>query len=217
MKLFFSSVLFIVLSLTSVFVVNAQAVETIWIQTSGTSYKTGETVIATINGVTATPIQGFTVQIRYDPACLLPINASSQVSGMNGLAVPQVSGLVDASFASTTPQTANGVLADVQFSTLKGCQTSLTMETASLVIRNESGFAAPITGVNIGQNAIALNIDNEVGNPLPVVSGASVLSLAPTIFPEPESVINWWVVVFLVLFVAIAITTIIFVYKMSRK
>lgn len=216
MKFFFASILFIVLSLTSVFAVNAQTAETIWIQTSGISYKTGETVTATINAVTATPIQGFTAQIRYDPACLLPVNATSPISGMNGLAVPQASGLVDASFASTTPQTANGVLAEVRFTALKGCQTNLTIETASLVIRNESGFATPLTGVNIDQKAIVFNIDSAVGNPQPVVSGESVLPLAPTIFSEPEPV-NLWVVILLVLLVSIAITTVIVVYKLSRK
>lgn len=216
MKLIFVSVLFIVLSLTSVFAVNAQSVETVWIQASDNSYKTGETVIATINAVTATPIQGFTAQIRYDPACILPVNAISPISGMNGLAVPQASGLVDASFASTTPQTANGVLAEVRFTALKGCQTNLTIETAALVIRNESGFAAPLTGVNIDQKAIVLNIDSAVGNPLTVASGESVLSLAPTIFPEPEP-FNWWVVVLLVLLVGIGITTVIVVYKLSQK
>jgi hypothetical protein len=218
MKLFFASVLFIVLSLTSVFVVNAQAAETIWIQTSSTSYKTGETVKVSINAVTATPIQGLSAQIRYDPACLLPVNATSPVSGMNGLALPQVSGLADISFASTTPQTANGVLAEVQFSTVKGCQTSLAIDTASLVIRNESGFAVPITGINIDKNPIALNIDSVAGNPQAVVSAdSSTLPLAPTVFPEPTSGINFWIAVFMVLFIAIAIATVIFVYKMSRK
>ena len=215
MKFFGALILFIILSLTSVFVVNAQAAETIWIQTTGLSYKTEETVTATINAVTATPIQGFTAQIRYDPACLLPVYATSPISGMNGLALPQASGLVDASFASTTPQTANGVLTEVRFTALKGCQTNLTIETASLVIRNESGFAAPLTGVNIDQKAIVLNIDNSVGKPQPMVSGESVLPLAPTIFPERKSV-NSWVVVLLLLFVGLAITTVIVVYKLSR-
>jgi hypothetical protein len=216
MKFIFVSILFIVLSLASVFVVNAQSVETIWIQASNNSYKTGETVIATINAVTATPIQGFTAQIRYDPACMLPVNATSPISGMNGLTVPQASGLVDASFASTTPQAANGELAEVRFTTLKGCQTNLTIETAALVIRNESGFAVPLTGVNIDQKAIVLNIDSTVGIPLPVLSGDSVLPLTPTIFPEPQP-FNWWVVILIALLIGIGITTVIVVYKLSRK
>lgn len=216
MRFFSVLILFIVFSFMSVFNVNAQAAESIWIQANTTSYKTGETVTVTINALAATPVQGFTAQIRYDPACLQPVNATSPITGMNGLAVPQASGLVDASFASTTPQTANGVLAEVRFTALKGCQTNLTIETAALVIRNESGFAAPLTGVSIDQNAVVLNIDSAVGNPQPVVSGESALPLAPTILPEPEPV-NWWVVVLLVLLVGIAITTVVVVLKLSRK
>jgi hypothetical protein len=209
--------LFIAYLFASAFPVNAQAAETIWIQANTSAYKTGETVTATINANTATPIQGFTAQIRYDPACLQPVNATSPISGMNGLAVPQASGLVDASFASTTSQTVNGVLAEVHFVTLKGCQTSLAIETAALVIRNESGFAAPLSGVNIDKTAVVLNVDSAAGVPQPAVSGESVLPLAPAISLEPGPAVNWWIVVLLALLVGIAITTVIVVYKLSRK
>ena len=216
MKFVSAFLLLIIFSFISVFTVNAQAAETIWIQADTTAYKTGETVIATINAVTTTPIQGFTAQIRYDPACLLPVNGTSPISGMNGLAVPQASGLVDASFASTTPQIVNGVMAEVRFTALKECQTNLAIETAALVIRNESGFAVPLTGVIIDNKAVILNIAGEAGTSQPILSGESVLPLAPTIFPEPEPV-NWWVVVLLALLAGIAITTIVVVYKLSRK
>lgn len=216
MRFFSAFILFIIFSSTSVFTVNAQAAETIWLQANTTSFKTGETVIATINAMTSTPIQGFTAQIRYDPACLEPVNGTSPIPGMNGLAVPQASGLVDASFASTTPQTVNGVLAEVRFTALKGCQTNLSLETAALVIRDASGFAAPLTNVSTDKNAIVLNIDSEVGVSQPTISGESVLPLAPTIIDESQS-INWWIVVLVVLFIGIAITTVIVVYKLSRQ
>ena len=88
----------------------------------------------------------------------------SRVGGrMNGLSLPQTAGLVDASFASTTPQIANGVLAEVQFQALAGCQTNLTLESAGLAIRNASGFAAQLPGVTIGEKNITLNIDNVAG------------------------------------------------------
>ena len=214
MKSFSRLILFIVLSCTSVFAVNAQTADAIWMQTNTSAYKTGETVTVLLNGTSATPIQGFTAQIRYDPACLQPVNSTSPIPGMNGLAVPQVSGMVDASFASTTPQVVNGVLAEIRFTTLKGCQTSLTIETAALVIRNESGFAVPLTGVTINQNAIGLNIDSAVGISQPVVSGESVLPLAPTIFPEPKPV-KWLSVVWLALMAGIVIFIIV-VYKFTR-
>jgi hypothetical protein len=140
---------------------SAQSTESIWLTANTTAYKTGEIVTVAVNGASATPIQGFTFQIRYDPACLKPINAASTIPGMNGLPLPQLSGLVDGSYASTTPQIANGVLAEVRFQALKGCQTGLTLESAALAIRNSAGFAAPLAGIAIGEKNVALNIDKE--------------------------------------------------------
>jgi hypothetical protein len=171
--------------------VQAQAAESIWIAAGSTDYKTGETVIASIDAISATPIQGFTFQIRYDPACLQPVNAASPVPGMNGLSLPQAAGLVDASFASTTPQAANGVLAEVRWTALRGCQTSLVLESAALAVRNGSGFAVPLPGITIGQREIALHIDNAagasgptqpvIGTPLPLAPDASANSKATNI------------------------------------
>lgn len=141
----------------------AQAAESIWLTASTTSFKTGETVIITVNGSSASPIQGLTFQIRFDPACLKPVNAASPISGLNGLPLPQISGLVDASFASTTPQVANGLLAEVRFITLGACQTNVTLESAALVIKNESGFAAPLQGVVLGEKIIPLAVSAEKG------------------------------------------------------
>lgn len=143
--------------------VNAQSAESIWITASTTSFKTGETVIVTVNGSSASPIQGLTFQIKFDPACLQPVNAASPIPGMNGLSLPQISGLVDASFASTTPQIANGVLAEVRFITLGACQTDVTLESAALVIKNESGFAAPLPGVSLGEKNLTLSVSAEKG------------------------------------------------------
>jgi hypothetical protein len=169
-----------IISIVSFFQVNAQNAETIWLTANTTEFKTGEIVTLSINAISATPIQGFNFQIRYDAACVTPLNATSPISGMNGLFLPQNSGLVDASFASTTPQTANGVIAEVRFTTLGGCQTELTMENAALAIRNESGFAAQLPGISIGANKAALNIDaaRAEAQELPVLSGTP-LSLAP--------------------------------------
>jgi len=215
MKYFSTLILLVVLSLASGFAVNAQTGETIWIETNTTAYKTGETVNITINGSSATPIQGFTAQIRYDPACLQPVNSTSPIANMNGLAVPQVFGLADVSFASTTPQVANGVLAEVRFTTLKGCQTSLSIETAALVIRNESGFAVPLSWVKADQNAIALNVDSAAGSPQPVVSGESALPLTPTIVPKAEPV-KWWGVALLVFLTGTLITFALVLYKAQK-
>jgi FHA domain/Cohesin domain len=192
----------------SVFIsAHAQTAESIWLTASTTAFKTGETVTVTVNAASATPVQGFTFQIRYDPACLKPNSASSPVSGMNGLSLPQTSGLVDASYASTTPQTVNGVLAEVYFQALKGCQTKLTLETAALAIRNSSGFAAPLTGVTVSTNSIALNIDKEVSSAQNIqpLAGAN-LPLVPT-RAAPTKPMNYglWIGLAALLFVAVAV------------
>ncbi len=189
----------------SVFIhAHAQTAESIWLTANTTAYKTGETVAVTVNAASATPIQGFTFQIRYDPACLKPSNASSPVSGMNGLTLPQTSGLVDANYASTTPQAVNGVIAEVYFQALKGCKTDLTLESAALVVKNSSGFATPLTNVTVAANNVALNIDKAVGsaqNTQPL-AGAN-LSLVPT-RAAPTKPVNagLWIGLVALLFVA---------------
>lgn len=170
----------ILIALASVFGVQAQTPESIWLTTSTTAYKTNETVVVTVNASSVTPIQGFTFQIRYDPACLRPINASSPIPGMNGLPLPQLSGLVDGSYASTTPQPVNGVLAEVRFTALQGCQTGLSLESAALAVRTTEGFAAPLANVSIGERNVSLNIDREAveSQSLPPDTG-SILPLDP--------------------------------------
>jgi hypothetical protein len=179
MKSVTALLLAILLTFTVVISVSAQTAESIWLTANTTAYKTGETVIVAVNASSATPIQGFTFQIRYDPACLKPVNAASTVPGMNALPLPQISGLADGSYASTTPQTVNGVLAEVRFTALKGCQTNLTLESAALAIRNESGFAAPLAGVTVGQKEIALSVAKEAGVAESAQPSGSILPLDP--------------------------------------
>ena len=181
--------------------VGAQSAESIWLTTNVNNYKTGETVIVTVNAASATPIQGFTFQIRYDPSCLQPVNAASPIQSMNGLSLPQTEGLVDASFASTTPQTINGVLAEVHFLTLAGCQTNLSLESAGLAIRNASGFAAPLPGVTIGERSLVLNIDSAAGESQveqPLLG--TPLALAPAQSAEAGSS-SWMAALWIVLLV----------------
>ena len=207
--------LVILVALGSTFNVQAQSPESIWLVANTTAYKTGETVIVAVNASTVTPVQGFTFQIRYDPACLKPVNASSPIPGMNGLPLPQLTGLVDGSYASTTPQTINGVLAEVRFTALKGCQTSLSLESAALAIRNAEGFAAPLSSVVIGEQNVSLNIDSEAvaAQPAQPESG-SILPLEPP--PTAQGGITGWIIggliLILLLFGGIAVVA----YKVFR-
>lgn len=194
MKRISALILAMAIAFSAFLTVHAQNTDSIWLTASTTAYKTGETVMVTVNALSGTAVQGFTFQIRYDPACLKPTNAQSPVPGMNGLALPQISGQVDGSYASTTPQTVNGVLAEVYFTALKGCQTDLILESAALAIRSPEGFAAPLPGVTITGNNLALNIDSEVGVAQAVsVTGAN-LPLEPTIFETAPQRNYGWVI-----------------------
>lgn len=191
MKRLISPLLAILFTLVFFTGAKAQSPESIWLSASTTSYKTGETVIVTVNAASATPVQGFTFQIRYDTACLRPVNASSLIPGMNGLQLPQTSGLVDGSYASSTPQTVNGVLAEVRFIALQGCQTGVYLESAALAIRNAEGFAAPLTSVLLGERNVSLTLDSEQGVAQPPVDAGSVLLLTP---PPVENSFPFWLV-----------------------
>lgn len=190
--------LFTVLAATTV---SAQSAESIWLTANTTAYKTGETVIVTVNAISSTPVQGFTFQIRYDPACLKPINASSNIPGMNGLPLPQLSGLVDGSYASTTPQVVNGVLAEVHLQALRGCQTNLVLESAALAIRNEQGFAAPLPGVTVGEKNVTLNIDKEVVASSNAEPSGSILPLEPPTSAKKSSFVWLFAGLFALIFI----------------
>lgn len=191
MKRIIACFLATLLSFTVVLNVGAQTPETIWLTAGTTTYKTGETVIVTVNALSATPIQGFTFQIRYDPACLRPVNASSPVPGMNGLPLPQLTGFVDGSYASTTPQTVNGVLAEVRFTALQGCQTGLMLDSAALAIRTPEGFAEPLAGVFLGERNVSLYIDKEVV--ASQTAGPETGSILPLDPPDKDSGIPGWI------------------------
>ena len=197
MKSITAFILAFIFSFVLVFNAHAQSAETIWLSSTGvTAYKTGETVLITVNANSVTAIQGFTFQIRYDPACLKPVNATSPVSGMNGLSLPQTAGLVDASFASTTSKLVNGILAEVRFVTLGGCQTNLVLESAALAVRNEAGFAAPLPGVKLGESNIALTVDSAVGESQSQPLSGTPLPLDPGTAPsDPQNPI--WLIALL--------------------
>jgi hypothetical protein len=209
-------ILAIALAFTIAISVNAQAPESIWLAANTTAYKTGETVTVTVNAVSVTQIQGFTFQVRYDPACLQPINATSPIPGMNGLSLPQTAGLVDASFASTTPQSANGVLAEVHFLTLGGCQTNLSLESASLAIRNAEGFAAALPGITLGEKNVSLMIDKTAGVPSTPDASGTALALGPPLSDTGgPSVAN--IVLITVLVIGGIFVVMFVVYKLLRR
>ncbi len=216
MKSITSLFLAIIFMLTAFFTVYAQSAETIWLSANTTSYKTGEIVIVTVNATSSTPIQGMTFQIRYDPACLQPVSATSPIPGMNGLNLPQTPGLVDATFASTSPQAVNGILAEVRFTALGGCQTNLALESAGLAVRNQSGFAAPLAGTSLGEKNIALTIDKELGTSQvsDPVAGGTPLAFVPTPSDaDGQAFPSWLLILFSALAGAIGVLIVLNVFR----
>ena len=199
--------------------VSAQTTESIWLDAGNTAYKRGDTVIIRVNSAVSTPIQGFTFQLRYDPACLKPISASSPIAGMNGLQLPQSVGMVDASFASTSPKSAVGMLAEASFESLAGCQTAVYLESAAVAIRNAEGFAAALPGVTLGERNIALVLDSAQGNSQAPAPVGPPLSLDPSQSASSEST-DWSVIIavslFFIVISAIVVTVIVVIYKQRK-
>lgn len=196
---------------------HAQSQESIWLTVSASSFKTGETVVVTVNGASAAPIQGITFQVGYDPACMKPVNAATAIPGMNGLSLPQIDGLVDASFASTTPQTANGVLAEVRFITLGACNTNVHLESAALVVKNESGFAAPMPGVTVDGQNIALAISAEKGTSQDLPLLGTPLSLGDEPDGTEQASLSSGTVVMLALICILLLVGIFFLIRVLRS
>lgn len=141
---------------------SAQGPESIWIETGQTSYGAGETIVVTLNAQSATPIQGFSFQLRYDPACLQPEAPTGLLAGINLMAVPQTAGLVDGIFAGPTQATAKGgPVAEVKFKALAACQTTLNLEGASLIVPNASGIAVALSGISLGTRSLSLNVGGQ--------------------------------------------------------
>jgi hypothetical protein len=189
----------LILMFNTIFGVSAQAAETIWMETSKQAYAAGETITVILKANTATPIQGFSFQLRYDPACLQPTTPSSQLSGLNYMSVPQSAGLVDAIFAAQTPVSANGALAQVEFSTLASCQTSLSLEKAELEVANASGMAAPLPGISLGTSSLVLSVGGAepaaAAQPTGAAQGTPAVNATPVKAPA-SSLFSWLTIAF---------------------
>ena len=163
----------LILTFSVILGVSAQAAESIWMETNQNTFSAGEAITVTLKAVSATPIQGFTFRIIYDPLCLQPDAPTSLLPGLNYMAVPQTAGLVDAIFASPTPLNANGALAEIKFNALASCQTNLKLENASLAIADASGIAVSLPGISLGASSFDLS-----------VGGAGTSDALPTLAPE---------------------------------
>jgi len=160
----------IIFLFATVFQVKAQSADTIWIEATNQNHAVGEVVTVNLYGLTSSPIQGFAFQLSYDPACIQPEQPSSLQTGMNSFPLPQETGLLDASFYSAAPQSISGALTEIKFTTLAVCETTIKLESASLMILDESGIAHPLEDITLGTSTISLNVESPVNIPTPIVS-----------------------------------------------
>ncbi len=185
MKHLIAFFLAVILLLSTSLVGFAQAAETIWMETDKDSYNPGEAVTVTIKANSASTVQGFTFNLRYDPACLQPEIPSSLVPGLNYMALPQTDGIVSAIFASTTKINVNGGIASVVFKARSSCQTSLSLVKASLAVAGADGLAASLPGITLGTSSIMITVSGTGAAGSPVTSQPFDTSTAGT--SEPSS------------------------------
>ena len=173
---------------------HAQEAETIWIETSILAYEADEPISVSLYGISATPIQRFRFQISYDPACLRLETITSAIDGFNPLPQTPADGLVSATFASETPQTVAGLLAEIQFSALADCQTTLVLETAALETLDAAGNALPLEGIGLGGGLLDLTVRAPSGSapPQPTAETSGMPGLEPIqAEPYPALTLGW--------------------------
>ncbi len=193
MKYLSAIFLTILLASLALFGVGAQAADTIWMETGKDAFGPGETITVTLKANSKTPIQGFNFKLRYDPNCLQPGDPTSLVSGLNYMTVPQISGMINGIFASTSKVNANGSLVKIEFKAIANCQTSVTLEKANLAVANDAGIAVTLPGISLGTSSLLISVagDGSVpaqnsGTPSAPSDQQGNLILALPTVPAPE-------------------------------
>jgi hypothetical protein len=194
MKTIFAILFALVLTTGIILPANAQAANTIWIETARTSYQPGEQITVSLHSSSEVQVSGFNFQVRYDPTCLQYEGAAGALPGMSPFE-SNLPDLLDISFFGQMPQAANGTLADITFTALRDCQTTLSLESSDLLTLDNSGFAQSVPGVGRGAATISLNIETVTGTtpagPLTPVSTSTQVFQAPiiTISTPPDTIV----------------------------
>ena len=197
MKYLTAILLTILLANLTLFGVGAQAAETVWMETGKDAFGPNETITVTLKANSKTAIQGFNFKLRYDPNCLQPEVPTSLVSGLNYMTVPQISGMLNGIFASTSKVNANGSLVKIDFKAIANCQTSVTLEKANLAVANDTGIAVTLPGISLGTSSLLISVSVGDGSmPAQSVStpaapsdqqGNPILALPTVPAPEPTA------------------------------
>ncbi len=205
--LFFLSIL--MLTLGFVFPVAAETADSVWIESEQQFLQVGETITITVRTSVSVPLQGYTFQLGYDPACLQLQETTNLISGMNSLPTPEETGFVEATYFSAVPQVIDTALATVSFVVLSACDTVITLQDVNLTIPAPDGMPVklvldiPVSGISFsfgGIQVLATNTPPPLTSPTNIPQSTSTpgqtasTPTSPTTPPPPPSLSSWFFV-----------------------
>lgn len=169
--------LLIIIGLLTLFQIrpaSAQSANNLSLTASTPNVASGQNLLVTLQGNVSTPSQGFSLQLRYDPACLqLLKHTPTGLLPADAFPVEtKADGLLDVAYTllgGAKTFSGSGALLEIEFKTLKTCQTNLSLESAKLMASNEQG--------------LAYYVDTELGAPLSV----SIISTGVVLTPQPPA------------------------------
>jgi hypothetical protein len=188
--------LWIGLALFSLFVAlpaHAQSVNRFSLTAAGQNLAPGQSLLVSLQADISTPSQGFSIQLGYDPACLeLISNTPTGLLSTDAFPVDKSAvGLIDVAYTLLGGEktlSGSGVLLEIEFKTLKVCQTNLQLSSAQLVAFDDQGKARYIDVQPGASLAIAISPQAEIPIlPPPAADQTSSLDPMPTILPDSLS------------------------------
>lgn len=139
--------------------------QSVWVTSNMAAVGANQTLRVSINANSATPIQGLSFSLRYDPACLAVQGSQIVLDGLSNMSMKQPAGMVEGIYTSTSPLQANGELVAITFSGLKPCETQLALEAASLMMLDENRMAVVQDGIGISGALLPVSIVAAAVNP----------------------------------------------------
>ena len=179
----------------------AQTAETIWITTDKVTFSGDEPVRVMILANSATPIQGFSFRLQYDPACLQVKSSDKSIAQLSNMSMKQEPGIVEGIYTSTEPITINGQLVEVQFVGIKECTTALQLASASLMALNADRIAVELEGITVDKTPVNIGFSSASSQPAATAQSIAVLddpnqviTEDPTAQAAPGSMLTWYLV-----------------------
>ena len=137
----------------------------IWLSRDTATLSDGQPLRVTVMANSNTDIQGFSFKLAYDPTCLTVQGSQIRLQGLANMSMKQPAGAVEGIYTSTQPLTANGAMVDVLFAAAQACDTSVALESASLMALDENRIAVGLPGITVDNTLLPLSTTNAASNP----------------------------------------------------